>query len=78
MARERDDSKTRNYVIRRRVMDYGMGLLIMGFGIFFIFAEKLGVEFTVEPFFRYVFAGLCILYGAWRMYRGYQSNYFKE
>jgi hypothetical protein len=78
MIKETEDQKTRNYILMRRIMDFGMGFLIMGFGIFFIFAEKLGVAFNVEPFFRYFFAGLCIVYGAWRVYRGYQRNYFKE
>lgn len=62
----------------RSVMDYGMGGLIFGFGLFFAFADKLKMEFNIEPFFRYFFAGLCIIYGAFRIYRGYKKNYFSE
>lgn len=78
MIKGTEDNKTRNYILMRRIMDYGMGLLIMGFGIFFIFADKLGISFNIEPFFKYFFAGLCIAYGAFRVYRGYQRNYFRE
>ncbi len=60
----------------RAIMDYGMGIIIFGFGLFFLFAPKLGVAFEVEAFYRYFFAGMCLLYGAWRVYRGYKKNYF--
>lgn|GEM_PF-185231 len=78
MIKRPEDNKTRNYVMMRRIMDYGMGVLIMGFGVFFIFAEKFGINFNIGSFFKYFFACLCIVYGAFRIYRGYQSNYFRE
>ena len=62
----------------RSILDYGMGGLILLFGFFFLFSEKLGFEFEMEPFFKYFFSGLCIVYGAWRIYRGYQKNYYSE
>ena len=59
-------------------MDYGMGLVIFSFGVFLLFSERLGFDFEIEPFFRYFFAGMCLIYGAWRMYRGYQKNYIRH
>jgi len=44
--------------------------------VFFIFSKQLGFSFEIESFYRYFFAGLCILYGGWRAYRGYKKNYF--
>ena len=70
--------RDKNYLIMRSVMDYGMGLVIFGFGIFFAIAPSLGVHFNIEPFFRYFFAGMCIIYGGWRMYRGYKKDYYTE
>lgn len=67
-----------NYILRRSIMDYGMGLVIFGFGVFFAIAHKLGFEFAIEPLFRYCLAGLFIIYGAWRIYRGYQKKYYTE
>ncbi len=55
-----------------------MGGIIVGFGIFFAFADKFGIEFTITPTFRYAFVVLCIIYGGFRMYRGYKKNYFSE
>ncbi len=78
MTTDPSDRKARNYIIRRSILDYGMGAIIVGFGVFFAFAERFGVAFTVTPGFRYAFVVLCIVYGAFRMYRGYKKNYFSE
>ncbi len=73
-----NDRKTKNYILMRSIMDYGMGTVILGFGVFFAFANKLGFDFRVDSFFRYFFAGLCAVYGVFRIYRGYKKNYFSE
>ena len=65
-------------MLMRSVMDYGMGLIILGLGVFFVAAPGLGIGFTVEPFFRYFFGIMCIIYGGWRMYRGYKKDYYTE
>lgn len=78
MPLEPEDNRVKNYKLRRSIMDYGMGVIIGGFGVFFALAPKLGFEFSVDPFFRYFFSGMCIVYGAWRIYRGYSKNYFSE
>ena len=72
------DRKAKNYILRRSIMDFGMGAIIVGFGLFFAFAEKLGIEFTVTPGFRYAFVVLCVVYGGFRIYRGFKKNYFSE
>jgi len=72
------DRKAKNYIIRRSILDYGMGAIIVGFGIFFAVADRFGIEFSITPVFRYAFVGLCIIYGGFRIYRGYKKNYFSE
>jgi hypothetical protein len=76
MDNEAPDRRTKGYILMRSIMDFGMGVLIFGLGIFFLFAPKLGVQFQLEPIFRYFFAGLCMIYGGWRVYRGYKKKYF--
>lgn len=78
MAGDFEDKKQRNYINRRSIMDYGMGLIIGGFGLFFALSDQLGITFYVDPVLKYGFAGLCILYGAFRIYRGYKKNYFRS
>jgi hypothetical protein len=72
-----EESRRRSYELRRAILDYGMGIVIFCFGIFFLVAPKLGVTLTIEDTFRYIFSGLCLLYGAFRIYRGRQKNYFR-
>ena len=72
------EKRKKSYILMRSVMDYGMGLIIFAFGVFFAVADKVGIEFNIEPFFRYLFSGMCIIYGGWRMYRGYKKNYYSE
>jgi len=70
------DGKRHRYVLRRAILDYGMGIIICGFGIVFLLAPKLGLTLSIDDLFRYIFAGLCLLYGAFRIYRGSRKNYF--
>jgi cation transport ATPase len=78
MAQESPDSRKKQYSQMRSILDYGMGGIILLFGFFFLFSEKLGFNFDLEPIFKYFFAFLCIIYGGWRIYRGYQKNYYSE
>ena len=63
--------------MRRSIADIGMGVLYSAAGLFFGFKEMMGVEldFPPEPF-SYLFGGLCLLYGGFRIYRGVKKNYF--
>ena len=76
MENEPDDLRKRGYTVRRAVLDYGMGIIIFGFGVFFLLAPKLGISVNLDPLMRYIFSGLCLLYGGFRVYRGSQKNYF--
>jgi hypothetical protein len=76
MRNENPDKREKGYILMRAILDYGMGLMIFAFGVFFIISPKFGFNFNIDNFFRYFFGGLCILYGGWRFYRGYKKNYF--
>ena len=76
MENDGSERRRKGYVLMRTIMDYGMGIIIFGFGVFFLLAPKLGIGFQIESFYRYCFGGLCIIYGGWRVYRGYKKNYF--
>ena len=71
-----EESRKKSYELRRAILDYGMGVIIFCFGIFFLVAPKFGVTLVIDDTFRYIFSGLCLLYGAFRVYRGSQKNYF--
>lgn len=72
------DQKGKNYILRRSILDYGRGVIILGFGVFMAIADKVGIEFTIRPSLRYLLAGVFIIYGAFRIYTGYKKNYFQN
>jgi hypothetical protein len=77
MENEARDKRTKSYSTTRSLLDYTMGLLYLGGGVFLIFAESFGFEMqSFDKTFRYIFGGLCILYGSWRIYRGFKKHYF--
>ena len=63
----------------RSIMDYTMGLLFFCFGIFFIGYRHFNIRIAGrEPSpLDYVIGGVFVLYGGWRIYRGYKKNYFR-
>ena len=71
--------KDKRYLRMRSVMDYGMGILWTGMGLFLMFPSKLSNKFGdySSPMMK-IFAGICIVYGLFRMYRGYKKNYYNE
>jgi hypothetical protein len=78
MSFDQQEKRRKNYVTMRSVKDYGMGLLILTCGIFFLFSEKFGVTIELDTIFRNLFGGMCVVYGLFRIYRGYKKNYYSE
>lgn len=75
------EKKKRNQIsLMKSLLDYGMGLLILLAGLFFFFRGKFSISFN-ERFppndMDKIFGAICIIYGCWRIYRGYQKKYFK-
>lgn len=60
-------------------MDFGMGIIYAAMGVFVIVMrqKQAELEFLPGPF-AWIFAGICLLYGGFRIYRGYKKNYFRE
>ncbi|MDO8996319.1 hypothetical protein [Sediminibacterium sp.] len=72
--RERNQKR---YSIFRRIYDISMSLLFLGVGLAVFFIEKFGMDlvFTAEPVYRNFFGSICMLYGAFRLYRGIKQDY---
>lgn len=79
MQEDPQDGRTRNYVLMRTLMDVGMGIIYIGVSLFIMFAKRFGFSGAVfDPPFSYIFAGICIAYGSFRIYRGVKKNYFRS
>ena len=73
----RRDKRARSYSTMRSIMDYTMGVIYLAGAAFLFFAERFGFEMeSFDKTFRYIFGGLCAVYGSWRIYRGYKKDYF--
>ncbi len=78
--KEQMSEKDKGYIRMRSIMDYGMGTLWTGMGIFLFFIKQFntGLETRYDDSTLKVFGAVCALYGLFRIYRGYKKNYLKE
>jgi len=77
MAEDNNEGRTKRYMMMRSIMDIGMGILWCALAALLLLADKFGLQlrFPQKPF-SYIFAAICALYGGFRIYRGFQKNYF--
>ncbi len=80
MVEEYEKQRRKQVSRMRSSMDIIMGILFMLIGVYFLVYDKLGWNvFKREPSsVDYAIAGLFLLYGGWRLYRGYKKDYFRE
>jgi hypothetical protein len=71
--------KDKRYQRMRSIMDYGMGALWIAMGVFLLSPSRFNAKFDQydNPVMK-IFAGVCMIYGLFRIYRGYKKNYFDE
>jgi hypothetical protein len=64
--------KQRSYTIMRMTYDLVMAVLFLAMAVVMLFAEQLRLAQLAETdaTFRYLFGGVCLLYGGFRLYRG--------
>lgn len=75
-----DKERRKQMTLRRAIADYSMGAIFFLLGVFFLVHKLLGIEFGTNrsTALDIVFGIMCVLYGGWRIYRGYKKNYFKD
>ena len=61
----------------RMTYDLTMAVLILGMSVVLLFSERLKIDqiSSIDTTFRYLFGGICILYGGFRLYRGIKRDY---
>jgi len=78
--KEQMSDREKGYLRMRSIMDFGMGVLWAGMGVFMFFIEKFRMDLAE----RYdantlkVFGVICFLYGLFRVYRGYKKKYLRD
>ena len=74
------NEREKGYIRMRSMMDLGMGLLWLGMGVFLTFIKYFNAglqERFGDPAFKWL-GIICIIYGAWRIYRGISKNYYRN
>lgn len=79
--KDRMSEQDKRYVQRRSVMDIGMGILWCGMGLFVgLLLKKYNAGLAAQYGDKtlYAFGGLCLVYGLFRVWRGFKKNYLRE
>jgi len=73
-------NREKNMILMKSIMDYGMGALWFSMGIFIIFVKNIkpDLQYQFDDPMMKIFGGICIIYGSFRIYRGYKKNYLRE
>lgn len=73
-TRERSE---RSYRFFRKIYDFTMATLILGFAVLMLGAKWFKVEqiMNIDAEFRMIFGVMCLLYGGFRLYRGFKQDY---
>lgn len=80
MLEEYEKKRRRQVSVMRSVLDYAMGVIVVLLGVFLFFRDKVKMEFNENypPNYTDKIIGVVfVLYGIWRIYRGYKKNYFQ-
>lgn len=73
------DRKTKRFIMMRSITDFGMGAIYIAIGAIILFAKQLSFnnDFAMSIPAK-LFAVLAIIYGSFRIYRGFRKNYFRQ
>lgn len=79
MMDEYENERRKQIAARRSIADYGMGAVFILIGIYFLLYDILDISiFPRKPSVMDKLIGvLFLVYGGWRVYRGYKKNYFR-
>ena len=80
MAYDYEEKKKKQISSMKSITDYGMGIFFSILGLVFLFHEQLGIDFSrfsKRSVIDILFGIISLIYGIWRIYRGYKKQYFK-
>jgi hypothetical protein len=80
MTQDYQEQRERQAARTRAIMDFVMGVIVLGMGIVFLIYEQMGWRiFRGKPSaLDKIAGGLFVLYGIWRLYRGYKKTKIKN
>lgn len=77
--RDSREKERKSYVTMRMVKDITMSILILCMAFLMLLGDKFRATYRIvantDPFIRYGFGGLCLIYGGFRLYRSIKRDY---
>lgn len=79
MLEEYEKKRRRQVSFMRALMDFAMGAIILLLGVALFIHEKLNIQISerFSPNAVKILGVVFVVYGIWRIYRGYKKNYFQ-
>ncbi len=79
MLEEYERKRQKQVSFMRSMLDYVMGVVMIGLGCLLFFHDKLKIPIREElsPKVVKTLGVIVVLYGAWRLYKGFKKNYFQ-
>ena len=75
MTNDYDDRRRKTNLFLHSIYDYTMGVLWLCTGAFFLLYKKFGIDLNLDSVLTTIFGISAMLYGAFRLYRGYRKKY---
>ena len=81
MENDLRNKQRKSYTLMRMSYDLTMAIVILGMALVMLLGDKLNVPVigsfvsNVEPLMRFLFGGLCVVYGIFRLYRAFKRDY---
>lgn len=75
------EKQRKNAAVARRIYNISFGVIILIVGLVVLFIDKINNDTLTQYFdtsdvlLRYMFGGLCIIYGIFRLYRGIKNEF---
>jgi uncharacterized membrane protein len=71
------DRQKKSYTVMRVTYDITMAILLLGMAVAMFFGPYFKIQkiTEIDTSFRYLFGGICTLYGGFRLYRGFRKDY---
>lgn len=79
MIEQYNEERKRQLNRMRSIMDYVMGALFTLLGLYFLLYGAIGISLMGRKHqpLDYAIGAVFLVYGGWRLYRGYKKNYFR-
>ena len=81
MRNDFKERRQKNFTLLRSVYNITMAVFVLAMAVVMLWGNRLGIEALdqfidpIDPVLRYLFGGLCLIYGFFRLYRGINKEY---